>query len=255
MSDRFEYDSDGDVAKLKSISFWSISALALAVISFFYLINTQLVGVPILAFIFSVIAIIRIASDENLTGAWIAIVALFLATFVFTTSVTYRQFKHQYLIGVADKHCRLWLDMVKDGDIYKTHQLTYAYPDRQDITENLETYYARTTPPQFGEDRAIYLELDHYTTVEPEFSIRNDGAACELINEGLVFHNDRNKRENFTFRYRLKRADKSQGDRIFQIQMRRTRHYPPLGPQWNVSALENINPPIERKLPRIDAPQ
>ena len=119
-----------------------------------------------------------------------------------------------------------------------------------------DRYYARTTPPQFGEEeRAIYLELDHYTTVEPEFTIRNDGKDCELIDEGLVYHSKRNKREDFSLQYRLKRADKSLGDRIFNIQLRRTTHYPPIGQQWNVSALENMNPAIERKLPRIEAPK
>lgn len=258
MADMIDPNSNDprNVAQFKTISFWAVAALIVAVGSIFYLINEQLLAVPILAFILAIVALIRIESVENLSGKWIAIAALTLSAFIFTSVATYKYFRHDHMIQVAKDHADTWLKMVQAGDLYKTHQLTYEYPERRSEEEDLEVYYGQPKVLVAGsKERPIYMELDQYSTVYPEVAIRSDGTDCEIINEGFEHYNTKYKKENFVMRFRLKRADPSLPDEVFLLEMRRTNHYPPMGPRWTCSTIDSIEPRRERKLSKFAPPE
>lgn len=239
-----------NVAELKTLSFWAVAAIFVAAGSILFLINEQLLAVPVLALVLSIIALIRIGSIENLSGGWLAIAAMTLAAFILTSSITYKQLRHQRMIQVAISHADTWLRMVQQGELYKTHQLTYEYPIRQGEDANLTTYYGQPKKLVAGsKERPIYMELDQYSTVYPEVAIRSDGTDCEIINEGFEHYNTKYKKENFVMKFRVKRADPSLPDEVFLLEMRRTNHYPPMGPRWTCSTIDIQSPPRERKLP------
>ncbi len=224
----------------KPVSALAILALVVGVLGCLYIINSQLVLIPVLAIAISLIALVRIQTKDGLGGLWLVTVSLFLAAFSLTVVGTYKIARHQHLVGYAKKHADTWLELARDGEIFKTHQLTKEYPKRCAPDVNLETFYIGRNTNN--------LELEHYITLQPDISMREDGDGCNWVNEGMIDYTIEPRKENFVMQFRLKRASASAPDQVFLLQMKRTDHLPPLGPQWTCSAIQNIDPPFERPL-------
>lgn len=244
------------ISQFKTFSPLAIASFVVALISCFYLINGRLVAVPIIAIIMALVALIRIATVESLTGKWIAISAICLAAFTFTSVVTYKQLRHNYLVQTAANHADEWFEMLKDGEIYKAHQMTFECSQRMDDETDLAAYYEQPKVLKVrSKESTVYMELEIYSGLQPELGIMTDGHQCEIINEGLQDYNRKNRKENFVFQFRLKRADSSLPDQIFWMEVRRTNHLPPMGPRWACTTIENIEPKFERKIPKFPPPQ
>ena len=109
---------------------------------------------------------------QNLSGYKLAAVALFIALFATSSSLTYRQFRLWHLKNTAIGFGEKWVELAKQGRVHELYQMSLEYNNRAKVGSSLVEKYGTLTSPG--------PELEMYLKQEPEASLRKDGDQATL---------------------------------------------------------------------------
>ncbi len=213
----------------------AILAFVLSIASAIGIVNPQLFLLPLIALLVSLVACFRIgvAKVPSVGGA-LALLAAFLSGLFLCSGLVYDRLRQAHYFEVAHQQADIWLNLVRDGEIYRPHHLMREWPRRQPSTVDLTKYYESLTgvPNEFEDSM---MEIRDYKELEPEKSIREFGQKMTFQYEGPHYYQFRPKTEYFTLKYTLKwPAESGRPDWPILIMLQRKEHKFPWGIQWTV---------------------
>lgn len=239
-------DDERMIESYRPFSGWGIASIAIAIFSVLGMINPQLIILPLIALVVSVLTCIYNSwSKSQPIGSWLALLAAFLSGFFLTSGTVYQQLREKHYFGLARKFADTWFELVREGEIYRPHHLMKDWPTRQPSDVDLDVYYAGLTkiPNKFKDTK---IEIDDYILQEPEKSIREFGSkvTCRYLSD--FFFRDEVKTEYYQLLYVLEwPPELGRPNWPVMVEMQRKEHKQPYGNQWT---LRDVTPYGEPKM-------
>ncbi len=208
------------------------------------LINPNLAMIPLLAAIGIILFLVKVHLDKNESGRRMIVAAIVISLFAASAAMTYRTVRLGYLKVEAEKFAIEWINLVADGNLHDSFQLST---------------WARMREPEGTDLAAVFKNsseaakmLSDYAELEPEATIRRLGpSAVDFECVGCqIYEPSPHQTECFVIRFKMTRHQHEPGigggDRTFDITMQRQKDNPPLNVHWHVRTVRNIDPEIPR---------
>jgi hypothetical protein len=237
-------DDDRMIESYRPFSGWAIASLLLAMVSVLGMINPQLILLPLVALAVSLFTCLRNSwSKTQAIGSWLALVAAFLSGFFLTSGTTYNRFKKQHRFSLARQFTETWFDLVRDGEIYRPHQLIKEWTFRQPSNVDLDQYYASLTNAvnKFEDSKFV---IDNYSQLEPEKSMREFGRKMNYRYVGDIFFRDEVKTEYYQLEYVLEwPPETGRPNWPVLVELKRLEYKQPYGNQWTLRGVVSYGEP------------
>jgi len=138
----FSDAGEADLAQYRVVSPFAVVALLLGLSSFLALLQPLLVILPLLGIAASLIALRIIAADpSSRAGRTVALAALALAV-AFAAATPAKNVSRNWIVkSRARRFATQWLELVRDGQLDRAHQLTLAAARRQSPEIPLAEFY------------------------------------------------------------------------------------------------------------------
>lgn len=179
---------EADLVEYGAVCPLAIAALLLGLASWLASTYLLLLIVPLLAVLVSAAALRRIARSEGaLIGRPVALAGLALALLFASLAVGGTLSRQWIAKRQAEAFAQSWLDMVRDGQLQRAHQLHLAAERRQRSDVSLARHYAESTEAQ-GELDAFYetSPLKEIVAAPPE--ARFHRRATHMIIDAKTLH-------------------------------------------------------------------
>jgi hypothetical protein len=138
---RFSSNEAEALVEYEPIDRLALTALLLGIGSVVALIHPLLWALPILTIVLAVFALRRIRVQRRQSGRSLALWGLGFALLFGSCAATWTISVNYLMSSQARKCCDTWLNLLRDGDLYKAHQLTMRYEERLAMDESLEQFY------------------------------------------------------------------------------------------------------------------
>jgi len=136
---------EADLLQYGAVSPMAIAALLLGLFSFLAMFQLLLLILPVLAVFAAIFALWQIARSEGaLVGRPAALAGLALALLFASIAVSTAISRNVTLRSEARAFGDAWLQLVRQGELQRAHQLHLSQDDRQLPGASLSQYYARS---------------------------------------------------------------------------------------------------------------
>jgi len=233
-------DVDLTIEDYRPFSILSLISLLLSVfLGLLVIVNPNLFAGSVAAAVLAGFTLIWLhPKKQNLSGYKLAAVALFVALFATSSSITYRQFRLGHLQNTAIAFGEKWLELARQGRMHELYQVSLEYNNRAKAGSSLVEKYGTLTSP--GPELELYLKQ------EPEISLRKDGDQASVSVVAVSYAKSDIFKEKFIVGCKYDRADGE--TRLFSLYLMRMDYPTPPGPQWYLYGIVNHNPKIPRQL-------
>jgi hypothetical protein len=244
------------LASYRPFSRAAIFAVPLALASTLALISPVLWIVPIVAVLFSAIALRATCFGEQpLLGKKAAIVGLILSCFLLGYAPAQYLTSRSILCGQAASYANKWLDLVQSGRLAEAHQLHLMYYERVAPNTDLEKYYDKRFPDSDSLMRKQMQVTDPYSDLKDYFKTAPLKDIVEAAKNGQYqledasVLDDEEKSTLIELHYRY--TFLKQGNKTIPVQIRMRRALLPTGSKhWNVESITSSgSPPPALKRP------
>ncbi|GAA4429201.1 DUF4190 domain-containing protein [Bremerella cremea] len=137
---RFSAENE-DLLEYRELSRLAIAAMVLGVLSVLSIFTPVLWILPVLAIILGLVSYFQITRSEVLTGKGMALAGIGLAAIWLGIGVTQGVVRDRIMRENSRVLAQAWLDMMLEGKILESHQLTLSPQGRQPASASLEGHY------------------------------------------------------------------------------------------------------------------
>jgi hypothetical protein len=148
---RFSSNEAETLVEYEPIDRLALAVLLLGIASIFALIHPLLWALPILAIALAAFALRRIAIQQRQSGRRSALWGLGLALLFGSCAFTWTLTANYLMSSQARKCCDTWLALLRDGELYKAHQLTMRFEERLSTDDSLDKFYTSVKAGQIPE--------------------------------------------------------------------------------------------------------
>jgi hypothetical protein len=132
---------DSQELEVAPISPLAIVTLLLGIVSLLSIISPQLVVLSIFALLAGLIVVVLLLRDRKVAGIVLAQIGLGLGVLSTAWAVSSTSIRDAHLYQEAEKNAKVFLQLLSEGDTYRSFELKLEENDRQIAGTNLNLYY------------------------------------------------------------------------------------------------------------------
>ena len=182
-------DDWGESTGSKAISPWAVVAIGCAIPSPLALLFSVFWLFPVVSLIAGAMALKACHGDEaQVTGAKIAMVGIIVSAVLISWAFSKRQAYEHHMYSTSEANFRNWMQLIKDNNLRKAHQLSQTIFTRGKEPVTLHEYYEN--------DRTHRLELTSFFEEEPlnvlvATTDHWDLDGLKLLSNEIIYQEDR----------------------------------------------------------------
>ena len=185
---------DADLLEYGAISPMAVGSLFLGLASALAMANLLLLVLPLIGLFTSLLALRQIALSEGaLVGRKVALSGLALALLFAAMAIGGTVTRYRVLVGEGRSFAEDWLQLVREGDLQRAHQLHLAPDARQLPSSSLTQYY--TVNETAGDELATFFAQSPLKEVAS-----STGAKITLLTSETARYG---KKEHVVLHYRI----------------------------------------------------
>jgi hypothetical protein len=136
-----DWNEEQPLDDYRTISRAAVVSLALTLLALLAFASPVLWIVPVLSGFAAVVALRGIRANESLAGGGVAVVAIFLSTFILFAAPARHLSRRNTLANHAQRHVQSWCSLVREGKLPEAFELTLEYSKRNPLGIDLESLY------------------------------------------------------------------------------------------------------------------
>ena len=236
----------------KPINVLWIICLIFGVLSLFVVFNATFLFLPLLAYLFALVAAIYGFTRERVhSGKMLGLVGVFLATLFCSWKVSYETNRRNFVTKMAIENCDEWLGLLKERELNFAHQLTLDYTKRELPKKDLEKHYSKIVVSEQTSDqqrmmaemgREPYEDKLSFFSAEPLATIIEHAPDADFEYVEIdTYHHPREAKDQIAVRYTMSYTDEGKPEEFdFRVVVERKYYGPKLRAHWNVVTVADM---------------